>query len=150
MNKRRRYKAKAKRRIARLLQQYECVAYDGRATETYIRLRRTLRALGVLPLLLLFMAAPAAAQVLVLIPSAAPGTPAEAARTLLAASPDLQVRPGLVFPAMSQMPVSVPAPRPPQVPPRNPFPRPATVPWVHVGQSFTPVIDVRIIGSERR
>jgi hypothetical protein len=85
------------------------------------------------------------AQVLLITPSAPPASPAEAARTLLAASPDLQVRP-MFFGSILSMPIVVLAPRPRPAATTLP-PYPPRVPFVHIGQSFTPVIDIRIIND---
>jgi len=90
------------------------------------------------------------AQVLLITPSAPPAPPAEAARTLLAASPDLHVRPGLVFDVPVRL-IVMPAPRP-AAKPTQLRPYPPTTPWVHVAPAPNdPTIrTVRIIDERTR
>lgn len=98
------------------------------------------------------------AQVLWTSPQAPPLPPAEAVAVLLASGSDRNFTgKALVMPPEQPRVIILPAPRPAArsrtkrvlSPAEIPWAARQAVPWVHVGQAFTPTIDVRIIGEPR-
>ncbi|MGH6691771.1 MAG: hypothetical protein ACREF4_13955 [Gammaproteobacteria bacterium] len=98
------------------------------------------------------------AQVLWIGPQAPPLPPADAVAVLVASGSDRNFT-GKALVAPPELPrvIILPAPRPVPTarnkrvlsPAEVPWATRQAVPWVHVGQSFTPVIDVRIVGEPR-